>query len=150
MIQGQKAKTVLLIAPKAVTAAEEVTGSVDTAGADYAELIVAVTPTTTTSGTTVVAFADSDDNTTFVTIVANQTVTAGSSGARGLVICQVELRGKKRYLRVTATQNTTTNTTGALGAIARLSNLSQGPASTSDMIGVTVGGAAIPKVVVQV
>jgi hypothetical protein len=146
MIEAQNVKRVLAIAPKAVTAGESVTGKVDCKGYDYATIEVLLDPTTTTNGTSVITFKDSDDNTTFVTIAANQTVTAGTND--GVVVCHVDMRGKGRYLEVGVTQNTTTNTTGVVAAMMNLSKPHESPQSTVTTIGGVVGATVASAVVI--
>ena len=138
----QSVKVVPLITPDETTAAQASAGSLDRAGYEEMIIVVNVKQTTTTSGTTVLSVGDSDDNTTFVTICADKTVTAGTNA--GCVVYAIDLRGKGRYIQVTSTQNTTTNTTGAVSAVAILGRVGIQPRSTSDMVGGTVGVTPLP------
>lgn len=149
MQQNKIPKLVDLIAPVATTAGLATSGSVDTIGFDEVTISVQVKQTTTTGGSTSVEFSHSDDNTTFVTVAAAQSVTAGTNS--GLVVCHIPKGyNKKRYVKATATQATVTNTTGTLAAQAILNSPEKAPESTSGMVGGAVGVTPVPSVVVQI
>ena len=122
----------LLIAPQAMTNSATVTANLDCQGASYATIRVALASEINTNavGPTLSLLA-SDDTvaTNFATITANRTaedITAAKEVTYG-----VDLRGKKRYLRLSVTTATATNDNVTLAAIATLSREEQMPAGTS-------------------
>ena len=146
MQENQNAVLIPLI-NAAVTAAETVSGSCDTRGYDEVRLVVSIVPSTTTNGSSVISFGDSDDNTTFVTVVATQSVTTSTN--HGLVICDIPAGvARDRYVNVSVLQGSTTNATGHIAAMAILSRCAESPQSTSDMVQGAVGLTVFPDTVV--
>ena len=145
MIDLQQCKIVPLIAPTqaGVTAGTTSAGTVDAKGWDYCTVVAQVQQTTTTNQTNAVNVSDSDDNTTFVTVAAAQSVTAGAGA--GIIRWDIDLRGKKRYVKLTNIQGTVLNGTGAVSGLAILSRGKEQPGSTSDLVGDAVGATNQPE-----
>lgn len=106
-----------MLAP--ITAATtERTANLDCAGANFATIVVSIGAEVNTNSTNVaIALLESDDTTAsnFATFDAtfNRTVD-NTSGT--VALNHVDLRGRKRYLRIKITPDTTTN--GAVGSAA--------------------------------
>lgn len=99
-----------LLAP-ATAATTARTANLDCQGANYATIVVGVSAEANTNSTNVVfALSESDDTTAsnFATFDANFNVTIDNTAA-ARHICHVSRKGRKRYLRVTVTPDTTTN-----------------------------------------
>ena len=111
----------VVIAPQAMTNSATVTANLDTLGASYATIRVALASeiNTNAAGPTL-SLLESDDTvvTNFATITANRTaedITDAASVSYG-----VDLRGRKRYLRLSVTTATTTNDNVTLSAVGTL------------------------------
>lgn len=103
-----------LIGP-ADAATTELTANLDCQGADYAVINVSLSAEANTNSTNVgITISESDDTTAtnFATFDANFNRTVDNTAAAVATSC-IDLRGRKRYLRVTVTPDTTTN--GAVG-----------------------------------
>jgi len=94
------------------------TANLDCAGANYASIIVSIGVELNTNSTNVaLSLSESDDTTAsnFATFDAtyNRTIdnTAGT-----VAVNHIDLEGRKRYLRVTVTPDTTTNGTVTVAA----------------------------------
>lgn len=133
----QACKTDVLIAPVAKTNSATASASLDTVTtrgkANYARIVLnfASESNTNAVGPTI-SLLHSDDTvvTNHATMVANRTaedITTAKS-----VVYHVDLRGKKRYLRLTVTTATTTNDDIIVGATYDLM-LEKEAASTTDM-----------------
>ena len=121
----------LLIAPQAMTNSATVTASIDTQGANYATIRVALASEINTNAVgPTLSLLHSDDATTYVTTVADRTAEAIVAAKE--VTYGIDLRGKKRYLKLSVTTATTTNDDVTLAAIATLSCLEQRPNGTTD------------------
>ena len=122
----------LLIAPQAMTNSATVTANVDTAGAAYATIRVPLASEINTNaiGPTL-SLLESDDTvvTNFATVTADR--SAEDITAAKAVTYGVDLRGRKRYLRLSVTTETTTNDNVTLAAVATLSRKTEGPAGTT-------------------
>jgi len=105
------------------------TGSIDTKGFSY--LSIGVLANSTAAVHTTVAnnaLEESDDNSTFSAISAAAsgtgftptTVTVASSGPK--IIYNVDLRGRKRYLKVTVGLAATATSVGIFGTLSRASD----------------------------
>lgn len=112
----------VLVAPQAMTNSATVTANLDTLGASYATIRIALASEINTNaiGPTL-SLLGSDDTvvTNFATVVADRTaedITDAASVSYG-----VDLRGQKRYLRLSVTTETTTNDDVTVGAVATLS-----------------------------
>lgn len=118
---SQALDRLVLLAP--VTAATTArTANLDTQGAKYATIEVLIGAELNTNSTNVnISLSESDDTvaTNFATFnsVFNRVVdnTAGV-----VAVNHVDLQGRRRYLRLTVTPDTTTNGTVITGAIAAL------------------------------
>lgn len=123
------------------------THSIDTLGYDYASADVVFEAGTAVSQDLALALkvAQSDDNTTFVDItefvgggtggftIPTSTLTDASNIAR----FNIDMRGKKRYLKVSATPADAS----VICSVVRLGKAEVGPVSASDVgVGVTVSG----------
>jgi len=122
MHSSQALDRLVLLAP--VTAATTArTANLDTAGADYATIEVLLGAEANTNSTNVVlALSESDDTvaTNFATF--NSVFARTVDNTAGVVaVNHVDLKGRKRYLRLTVTPDTTTNGAVISGAIAALS-----------------------------
>lgn len=111
----------LLLAP--ITAATtERTANLDCQGASYASIVLAVSAEANTNSTNVlVALLESNDTTAtnFATFNATYNVTVDNTAAAQQPL-HVDLRGRKRYLRLRVTPDTTTNGAVITSAIAVL------------------------------
>ena len=110
-------KGVLVIAGVSKTAAATATGTMDCLGFKAATINLSLTAadgTTTASKSTVMKLSESDDNTTFTDITV---AVGGGTGGFTIPAAQttdgivakfnVDLRGRKRYLKVTVSPATT-------------------------------------------
>lgn len=112
----------ILIAPQAMTNSATVTANLDTIGSDYATIRIALASEVNTNAVgPTLSLLESDDTvvTNFATVVADRTAE-DITGAVS-VDYAVDLRGKKRYLRLTVSTDTTTNDDVTVAAIATLS-----------------------------
>jgi len=111
-----------------------VTANLDTIGANYASIRIplaseinndAVGPT--------LSLLQSDDTvvTNFATITANR--TAEDITAAKVVTYHVDLRGRKRYLRLRVSTDTTTNDDVTIAAVSTLTRQTEEPSSASEM-----------------
>lgn len=120
----------LLLAP--ITAATtERTANLDCQGASYASIVLAVSAEANTNSTNVaVQLLESNDTTAtnFATFNATYNVTVDNTAAAQQPF-HVDLRGRKRYLRIKVTPDTTTNGAVITSAVAILD---QQLRSTSD------------------
>lgn len=128
----------IMLAPQAVSANATVTANLDINGrASYATIRVLLASEVNVSAVgPTISVLESDDTvvTNFATIVADQVVQAvGDKQA----IYHIDLRGRKRYLRLSVTSATATNDGNTVSAGATLSHMRLGPSSTSDMVAST-------------
>lgn len=85
------------------------TASLDTAGATYATIRVQLGVEVNTNSTNVaISLAEGDDTNTYTTFnaAANRTV---DNTAATIATTHIDLEGRKRYLKITVTPDTTTN-----------------------------------------
>ncbi len=140
MITAQNSKRTVLIASKAMTNTETATANLDTKRADYATINInlGVEKNTDAVGPTI-ALLESDDTvvTNFATFDANYAKTALDLTAARQLVYHVDLRGRKRYLRLSVTTATATNDDIVVGAIAETTRLAESPATTTGMVGST-------------
>jgi len=135
---------VLLIGTVAKTSSTTTTANLDTRGADWATIrINFATELNTNAVGPTISLLESDDTvaTNFATIVANRTnedLTAPRE-----VRYDVELRGRKRYLRLSVTAPTATNDNITFGAVATLSRLEQTPSATSSLVDTTSAAVVV-------
>ena len=131
MISKRLVNDSILIAPRALTNNATATANLDTKGAGYATIRVACSSEVNTNavGPTLV-LSESDD-----TVVSNfatlDTQTAIDLTASREVFYGVDLRGRKRYLRVAVSTPTATNDHIVVSAIATLGGLENAPNGTS-------------------
>ena len=131
MLQERAVNDSLLISPRSMTNSATTTANLDTKGANYATIRVAFASELNTNavGPTLV-LSESDD-----TVVTNFS-TLSTRSAEDLTAARelhygVDLRGRKRYLRLAVTTATTTNDNVTLAAIATLSDLENAPSGTT-------------------
>ena len=120
-----------MVAARAVTNGATVTANLDTNGGDYATIIVNISSELNTSAVgPTIQLLESDDTTAsnFATVTANIT---GDAVAAKPIVYGVDLRGRKRYLRVSISAATATNDTFTASADAVLSRMDVGPAGTT-------------------
>ena len=133
MLPERQVTDSLLIAPQAMTNSATVTANIDTLGSSYATIRVALASEINTNAVgPTLSLLQSDDTvaSNFATVVANRTaedITAAKEVTYG-----IDLRGKKRYLRLSVTTATTTNDNVTLASITTLSELEQRPNGTTD------------------
>ena len=117
---SQKGKDFVLLASQEVTDGATVTANLDTKGADYAVIRLNLGAEETTDATTTsISLLSSDDTvvTNFATITADQ--TPGLENAHELRY-EVDLKGHKRYLRLSFTAGTGTGSNALVGATGTL------------------------------
>ena len=110
-----------MIAPvDAATTAQ--TANLDCQGANFAEIVVALSAEANTNSTNVaIQLSESDDTvvTNFATFDASFNRTVDNTS--GVVATNsIDLRGRKRYIRLTVTPDTTTNGAVGIAAVGRL------------------------------
>lgn len=102
-------RSVLLAATDAATTARS--ANLDCKGADYATIEIALGAQANTNATgVVVALKECDTTVTSNFVTFNSVYAFTAANAAGVVGClNVDLKGRKRYLRLTLTPDTTTN-----------------------------------------
>ncbi len=134
----------LLVAPQSMTNTATVTANLDTRGAAYATLRIAFASEINTNAVgPTISLLTSDDTevTNFATVVADRTSEAFVT-AKALIY-HVDMKGLKRYLRLSVTTATATNDNVTLGVISTLTRRGDLPASTSDMVATTADNVVI-------
>ena len=133
MINAQRGKHSLLFASDGITTAQ--TANIDTIGADYCTIDVALSAEITTDAVVPVLSLLENDTTVvtdFATIVAD--VSGDDVTAARIHTYHVDMRGRKRYLRLTVTPGTAaTDDSIAMTAVASLTRQVEGPTATGDM-----------------
>lgn len=122
----------LLVAPQAMTNSATVTANLDCSGAAYATIRIALASEINTNAVgPTLSLLESDDTvaTNFATVTANRTAEDITTAKE--VTYGVDLRGRKRYLRLSVTTATATNDDVTLASVATLSRKTEGPAGTS-------------------
>ena len=141
MINAQVGKDVILIPSVAITSAQTQTANLDCRNADYATIRINIGARKNSSAVgPTIQLSESDDTvvTNFATWNSNFTLTATSVNATSKeVVYHVDLRKRKKYIRLTFNTGTATNDDLTLGAVATLTRLAATPASTSDMVNTT-------------
>ena len=133
MLPERQVTDSLLIAPQAMTNSATVTANIDTLGSSYATIRVALASEINTNAVgPTLSLLQSDDTvaSNFATVVANRTAEDITTAKE--VTYGIDLRGKKRYLRLIVTTATTTNDNVTLASITTLSELEQRPNGTTD------------------
>ncbi len=134
MLDARMGVDTVLVAPGAVATSATATARLDCAGAQHASIRImfgAELNTNAVGPTINLLHCDTTVVTSFVTIVAAR--EAEDLTAAKEVRYEVDLRGKKRYLRLTVAPGTATNDTITMAAIATLSRNPEEPGSTTDM-----------------
>lgn len=122
----------LLVAPQAMTNTATVTANLDCAGAAYATIRIALASEINTNAVgPTISLLESDD-----TVVTNFATVTSDRSAEDIVAAKevtygVDLRGRKRYLRLSVTTATATNDNVTFAAISTLSRKTEGPAGTT-------------------
>ncbi len=133
MLQQRLVNDSLLISPRSQTNSATTTANLDTRGANYATIRVAFASELNTNavGPTLV-LSESDDtvvtNFTAISTRTNEDLTAAREVHYG-----VDLRGRKRYLRLAVTTATATNDNITFAAIATLHDLENAPNGTTSV-----------------
>lgn len=129
-------KYVTLNASGSTSGITTLTGSIDTRGYSYAQILVVASSNAAVHTTAANnALEESDDNSSFSAISAAAsgtgytptTVTVASTGPK--IVYNVDLRGRKRWLKVTAGLAATANSISIVGVLGRGSDA---PTSASE------------------
>lgn len=123
-----------LIVSRAITNNATATANLDTLGAEYATITVNISSEANTNavGPTISLLeADTTDVSNFATVTAD--ITGDAVSAKPIVY-GVDLRGRKRYLRLSISAPTATNDNITASADATLMRLSNGPAGTTGIV----------------
>lgn len=134
MLANRNISHTQLIAARALTNNATATANLDTNGCSYATIVVNISSEINTNavGPTIQLLeADTTDATAFATVTANVT---GDAVAAKPIVYGVDLRGRKRYLRISVTSATATNDHMVISADAFCSRLSRGPAGTTGVV----------------
>jgi hypothetical protein len=130
----QAGRVVQLVTSAKITDGATASGYMDTIGFRYATVIVNLSAREgTDAAASTVSIQQGDTTSAYVTngLQANQ--TDGNAAARNHVI-HVDLKGKKRYIKVALTAGTSTGSDLTVGAVAILSKAEQMPVSTTAMV----------------
>lgn len=141
MKNAQRTKSVLVMAPRAITNNTTVTANIDTVGlgrnsdakGEHLELDIAFASEVNTNAVNpTIALKESDDTNTanFATVNAN---ISTDLTAAGIVRYLVPLAGRKRYLRMEISVATATNDHVVSSATAKI-KANQEPARTNEMV----------------
>jgi hypothetical protein len=133
MIKAQMGTASVVLSPQNVTAGATVTANFDTRGSDYATLFIprsAATATNATAATLSLLTSDNTNATTFVTVVADVTVQSTSAACH---VYHVDMRGKKRYLRLSFSTGTHSTSAQVVSAVGYLTRKEEAPGTTTAM-----------------
>lgn len=133
MIVERMVNDSLLIAPKAQTNSATTTANLDTKGAGYATIRVPFKSELNTNAVGPTLVLSHSDDTVVTNFATLDTQTAIDLTAAREVLYGVDLRGKKRYLRLAVTTATATNDDITFAAVATLSKLENGPNGTTSV-----------------
>tara|TARA_R110000868_G_scaffold293213_1_gene553722 strand:+ start:712 stop:1143 length:432 start_codon:yes stop_codon:yes gene_type:complete len=123
-----------LVVSAALGSNSTTTANLDTNGADYATIIVNISSEANTNAVgPTIGLLESDDTTAsnFATVTANIT---GDCVAAKPIVYGVDLRGRKRYLRLSVNTATASNDNIVFSADAVLSRLKSGPSGTTGIV----------------
>lgn len=137
MISALNSKDTVLVSPTAMTNTQTVTANLDCKGADFATIRLALAARLNTNAVApTISLKESDDTvvTKFTTVTADRTESLANAHE---LVYHVDVKARKRYLRLSVTTATATNDNVTFSAIATLSRLERALASTSDMVGST-------------
>lgn len=110
--------------------------NLDTAGADYATVVVNICAELNTNASgPALSFKESDDTvaSNFATWDADLNRTIDNT-ADVVAVSNIDLKGRKRYVNMTVTPGTTTNDTVTVSAIGILNKDSRGAAATNQIV----------------
>ena len=133
MIKERLVNDSLLIAPKAQTNSATTTANLDTQGAGYATIRVALASELNTNAVGPTLVLSQSDDTVVTNFATLDTQTAVDLTAAREMHYGIDLRGKKRYLRLAVTTATATNDNVTFSAIATLSDLNDAPNGTTSV-----------------
>lgn len=133
MLRERLVNDSLLIAPKAQTSSATTTANLDTKGANYATIRVAFASELNTNAVGPTLVLSQSDDTVVSNFATMDTQTAIDLTASREVHYGVDLRGKKRYLRLAVTTATATNDNVTFAAVATLSDLENAPNGTTSV-----------------
>ena len=133
MIKERLVNDSLLIAPKAQTSSATTTANLDTQGAGYATIRVAFASELNTNAVGPTLVLSHSDDTVVTNFATLDTQTAVDLTAAREMHYGIDLRGKKRYLRLAVTTATATNDNVTVSAIATLSDLNDAPNGTTSV-----------------
>jgi len=139
MLSQRNWTKIIMLAPQAMTNSATVTANLDCLSADYATIVVALASEINTNAVgPTISLLTSDD-----TVVTNFATITADRAAEDITTAQpveygVDMRGQKRYLRLSISSDTTTNDDLTVEATAFLNRKDIGPAGTTDAGGVTV------------
>jgi hypothetical protein len=133
MIRERLVNDSLLIAPKAQTNSATTTANLDTKGANYATIRVAFASELNTNAVGPTLVLSQSDDTVVTNFATIDTQTGLDLTAAREVLYGVDLRGKKRYLRLAVTTATATNDNVTFAAVATLSDLENAPNGTTSV-----------------
>ena len=134
-----------------ITNSSTTTANFDTIGASFATITInlsAVATTASGTGPTIsILEADDTNATSFAAITADRADEALTIPKT--VVYHVDLRGRKRYLRLSLTSQTTADTHGdhTMSINGMLHYLGDGPSSTGEMVSSDATNAAVAVVV---
>ena len=123
-----------LMASRAITNNATITSSVDCNGADYATVIVNCSSEVNTNAVgPTISLLESDitDSTGFATITADVT---GDMVAAKPIVYGIDMRGRKRYLKLSISAPTATNDHFVASADVVFSRLKSGPSGTTAIV----------------
>jgi hypothetical protein len=133
MIQAQRGIDSVLIASQKITDGATVTANLDCKDCDHVTVRVNFGAEETTDATTaaiVLSHSDTTDATNFSTITASRGEDLASAHE---LRYEVDMKTRKRYLRLSVTAGTGTGSDMQVGAIATKTRNGQDPASTTAM-----------------
>ncbi len=136
-----------------ITSAATASGTFDAQGASHATILVVrgKAPGTAGSGsTTTISLLQSDDtnSSNFATYVADKTIAADTSNAK-LQRYEIDLKGRKRYQKITITPGTTAAATNdavvgiALVILSREANTPTAAAALADSVTLVTGQGTV-------
>jgi hypothetical protein len=138
MIRERLVNDSLLISPRSQTNTQTNTANLDTKGASYATIRVAFASELNTNAVGPTLVLSHSDDTVVTNFATLDTQTGVDLTAAHEVHYGVDLRGKKRYLRLAVTTATATNDNVTFAAVATLSDLENSPNGTTSVADTTV------------
>lgn len=110
MTKVLQAATIASVLAPATAATTARTAAIDTTGADYASIIVNIGAEVNTNSTNVVvSISEGNDTNTFTTFDTNMSTITVDNASAAVAVRHIDLKGRKRYLKLTVTPDTTTN-----------------------------------------